>query len=223
MDKPDIILTDDGSHSLRIPSLKENYHSTHGAINESMHVFIEAGFRYCSDQRKELNILEIGFGTGLNALLTLVEAHKESVSVSYMGLEAYPLEEDLWSRLNYPALIDEHLQDVFRMIHKANWGEDVHLRENFTLIKIQKMLQDYEYTGMLFDLIYFDAFGPDVQAEMWTEDIFLKLSGMTKPGGVLVTYSCKGAVRRALKAAGYAVEKIPGPKGKREMARGVKF
>jgi tRNA U34 5-methylaminomethyl-2-thiouridine-forming methyltransferase MnmC len=220
----EIILTEDGSHTLHIPELKEHYHSIFGAIAESRHVFIEAGLRQVlKNNTGEINILEVGFGTGLNALLTVLEASLSDSSVKYTALETFPLPQQLWSKLNYPEQIrDIKAKEIFQFLHQCDWNVENEIIPGFFITKVEKSLEDFNAAGMLYNLIYFDAFAPDVQAELWTDEIFRKISGMTAKGGILVTYSCKGSVRRALKAAGFAVEKIPGPKGKREMVRGVR-
>ena len=220
----EIIITEDGSNTLYVPELKEHYHSTFGAIAESRHVFIEAGLlQALKNDTEEINILEVGFGTGLNALLTVLEASLKGFSVKYTALETFPLPQQLWSKLNYPEQIgDIKAKEIFQLLHQCNWDIEKEIIPGFFITKVERSLQDFKVAGMLYNLIYFDAFGPDVQAELWTDEIFRKISGMTAKGGILVTYSCKGSVRRALMAAGFAVEKIPGPKGKREMLRGVR-
>lgn len=224
MHNPEIIITEDGSHSLRIAELGENYHSTFGAMAESVHVFIEAGLhKKLEDGHGELSVLEVGYGTGLNALLTVLNQKTKGINIQYVGLEAYPLERQVWQELNYPDILeDERAGDIFYEINSAEWERQIEIIPGFNLIKIKQKLQDYQHQGPPFDLIYFDAFGPDVQPELWTKEIFHKIGEMTAPGGILVTYSCKGSVKRALRAAGFEIEKIPGPKGKREMLRGVK-
>lgn len=220
-----LMITEDGSHTLRVDGLNEHYHSTYGALSESLHVFIEAGLhKKLEDQPQKLHILEIGFGTGLNALLTLLDEQSRGCDIYYTGLEAFPLEADLWQGLNYPDLLtDKKAGEFFFKLHTAEWGKQIEIVPGFTLTKIQQKLENYQHIGSIADIIYFDAFGPDVQPELWTEEIFQKIADMTSPGGILVTYSCKGTVKRGLKAAGFEIEKIPGPKGKREMLRGIKF
>lgn len=217
-------MTDDGSHTLKVEGLNEHYHSIFGAVSESKHVFIEAGFRKAMEKGPIiLSILEVGFGTGLNALLSLLVDRAEGSLINYYGLEAYPLEEKLWGKLNYPDIIDDNrAEELFYKLHQCKWGEPCEIQPGFILHKINHKLQDYQHKGKFIDLVYFDAFGPDVQAELWTPEIFERIAEMTSPGGILVTYSCKGSVRRALMAAGFAVEKIPGPVGKREMLRGCR-
>lgn len=218
-----LVVTDDGSHTLKVEGLQEHYHSTFGAINESMHVFIKAGLnRVLQDKPDELSILEVGFGTGLNALLTLLEQKTQGVAMYYSAVEAYPLEEAIWTRLNYADIIGgEDARTAFTKLHRCSWNDTTEIVPGFYLEK-QDCKLDAFAADKSFDLVYFDAFGPDVQPELWSEAIFRNIAGMTSPGGMLVTYSCKGSVKRALKAAGFQIEKLPGPKGKREILRGVK-
>jgi tRNA U34 5-methylaminomethyl-2-thiouridine-forming methyltransferase MnmC len=217
-------MTGDGSHSLFVHSMDEHYHSTFGALKESEHVFIRAGLHAASAGRKSLAALEVGFGTGLNALLTCLEAERLRTAVRYLGLEPHPLEESVWSRLNYPELLRQrHARDLFEAMHRSPFEKWHSLTGLFSFFKTRSALQNYQGSGMLFDLVYFDAFGPQAQPEMWTPDIFQKLAGMMAEGGIMVTYSSKGTVKRAMKAAGLAVEKLPGPPGKREFLRAIKL
>lgn len=235
--EPKLILTADGSHSLYIERLNEHYHSIHGAIQESKHVFINAGLKHRISNMpvpegkrslpQQINILEIGFGTGLNALLTFNETNQSSVKINYTALEAFPLSIDLASKLNYVRLLNtelfnSQLASVFNRIHKCDWEKEILLTENFTIHKIENTLQQVAFNKP-FDLIYFDAFGPPVQPEMWTEEIFSKIYNATKPEGVLVTYCAKGEVKRILKKVGFKLESLAGPPGKREMLRAQKI
>ncbi len=173
-------------------------------------------------QPKSLQLLEIGFGTGLNTLLTLAEAHNSHIHVQYTAVEAYPLVREEWVAMNYGQLVDlENAAILFEAIHLAPWGEMATISEYFSLEKIQADFRSSDYQGS-YDLIYFDAFGPRVQPELWTEEIFAKLFSYMKPNGILVTYSAKGSVRRAMKAAGFEVERLAGPPGKREMLRAIR-
>lgn len=219
------VVTDDGSHTLKMPGRDEHYHSTFGALSESRHVFINAGLNnLLSTGIKRLNILEIGLGTGLNALLTAVEVSGKGLNIEYTCLEPYPVEEVVWVQLNYPALLSHHEAfDWFRKIHDSKWERKITLYPGFGLIKHQLKLQDFKKDKDVYNLVYFDAFSPDIQPELWTHEIFNELSAMLKKGGGLVTYSAKGNVRRALNSAGFKVERIPGPKGKREMIRAMKI
>lgn len=216
----EIIHTSDGSHSLYSKDKDETYHSKHGAIQESRHVFIDAGLNHVIESGlTEIKILEVGFGTGLNALLTLLEAEKANLKIDYTTIEAFPLKTEITSQLNYGAELKAALQ--FEQIHASPWVEAVRISSNFTLTKVPGTLQKFR-SGFKFDLIYFDAFAPGVQPELWTEDIFRKVYDAMAVGAVLVTYCSKGDVRRAMVAAGFAVEKLPGPPGKREMLRARK-
>ena len=223
MKAPEIILTEDGSHSLKVYGINEHYHSTFGALAESRHVFIDAGLKMLLPKSSSgISILEIGFGTGLNALLSLSESINYGRRIEYTSVEPFPLEKDIWGKLNYPDLLDDkRAGEWFEKMHTGEWNKELEIDKDFYLSKMCCSLQDYNADGRKFDLIYFDAFGPDIQPELWTEEIFEKISDMTATGGILVTYSAKGSVRRALQSAGFSVERIPGPRGKREMIRGV--
>lgn len=222
--RKEIIVTEDGSHSIAIPDLKITYHSVHGAIQESKHVFIEAGLKYLLDQfpHKPIWILEVGFGTGLNALLTAIEVEKSETSLYYVALEPFPISIGEANSLNYcKQLKREDLLEDFIRIHKCEWNKTLAVTENVLMHKSNSALQKFEHaTG--FDLIYYDAFAPAAQPELWTIEIFQKLLDLLRPNGILVTYCSKGEVRRAMLAAGFAVEKLAGPPGKREMLRAIK-
>jgi tRNA U34 5-methylaminomethyl-2-thiouridine-forming methyltransferase MnmC len=213
-------ISDDGSHTLFVPALNEHYHSVFGAIAESRHIFIEAGFNFVRQSAEKIKILEIGFGTGLNALLTLIESLKDDVVVEYTAIELYPLKEDIYSRLNYPEQLEfQGARQLLLKLHSMPWNEKFNLLKNFSLFKINTALSDYQPENQAFNLIYFDAFGPDVQPEMWTLGIFRKMASCLRAGGVLVTYSTKGTVKRNLIETGFSIEKLPGPLGKREILR----
>ena len=217
--------TADGSHTISIPEMRVTYHSRHGAIQESLHVFINAGFRQLDKQNdKPVAILEMGFGTGLNALLTLIEQQESrpEIAIRYESVEAFPLEPTVAENLNYcEQLQHPELRDSFALMHNSEWNQPVSITPQFTLTKHLLKLDRY-WSDLPFDCIYFDAFAPNAQPELWTTEVFTQLYRMTEPGGILVTYCSKGDVRRALSAAGYQVEKIPGPPGKREMVRARK-
>lgn len=216
----EIILSADGSHTVAIPEAGITYHSHHGAVQESKHVFIEAGLRHVVNKQlvidEPLHVFEMGFGTGLNVLLTALEAQQLQTPVHYTAVETTPLSLEEVATLNYPARVGG--ATIFQKLHKAHWNKEVAIGTYFTLHKQQQHLQNFE-TSHRFHLVYYDAFAPNAQPELWTEAIFKKLFHLMQPGGVLVTYCSKGAVRRALQAAGFTVEKIPGPPGKREMVR----
>lgn len=211
--------TADGSHTLYVQELNENYHSTNGAIAESMHVFIEAGLNKVSKQ--EIHLLEIGFGTGLNALLTILVSGNTSKKVFYTGLELFPVDDSIISQLNYPAILGDESRKTYKAIHDSPWNEPVRMNDCFQLKKITADALEYSYKEK-FDLVYFDAFSPDVQPEMWTNTLFEKLYNCMNPGALLVTYCAKGSVRRTMQQTGFVAERLPGPKGKREMLRATK-
>lgn len=215
--KRTLVRTADGSPTLHLPEWQEHYHSTHGAVQEAYHVFIDAGLRALNTP--EVRILEMGFGTGLNALITLLEAESAGRQVSYLGLEAFPLEPMEWEALNYgTALGVDGGETYYAALNRAPWEEEVAISPNFRLHKRQMDFRDFRQQGGV-DLIYFDAFGARVQPELWTEAIFQAMFDALDPGGVLVTYAAKGSVRRAMLASGFTVERLPGPPGKREMLR----
>lgn len=212
-----IITTKDGSHSILVEELGETYHSVHGALQEAQHVYIKNGLLFCL--QPELHILEMGFGTGLNAFLTLKEAIKQNITIHYTGLEAYPVTDEEWKKLNYAAnTIDKK---YFEELHFAEWNVPVSIHPNFVVKKVQSKLQNFT-TDASYQLIYYDAFGFTYQPELWSEEIFRKLYNILSPQGVLVTYACKGEVTRTLKRIGFDVEKLQGPPGKREMTRAFK-
>ncbi|MEZ4829387.1 MAG: tRNA (5-methylaminomethyl-2-thiouridine)(34)-methyltransferase MnmD [Bacteroidia bacterium] len=213
------IITKDGSSTLYSPGFHEHYHSIHGAIRESMHVFIQSGLDLLED-KSEIRLLEMGFGTGLNALLTYF--CKGNRHIHYTGIEAYPLSVEQVMNLNYPKESGfDGAETIFRKMHEAEWNLPVSIGEGFTLEKVHTQLQNFE-SEKAFDLVYFDAFAPTSQPELWEDAILAKIYEMLSHGGIFVTYSAKSSVRRSLIAAGFGVEKIPGPPGKREMLRGRK-
>ena len=219
--KREIIITADGSHTVAIPDLHVMYHSRHGAIQESVHVFIEAGLRYVINQSsiQSVKIFEMGFGTGLNAFLSAIEAEKQQRKIQYTAVEQYPISPEEVAGLNYPETLQHH--NLFTALHQSPWNENVNISDSFTLRKEKTSLFNFS-TNQLFNLIYYDAFAPPAQPELWTVEVFQKLFALLAPGGVLVTYCSKGDVRRAMIAAGFTVTKLPGPKGKREMLRAEK-
>ncbi|EMQ94533.1 putative peptidase [Xanthomarina gelatinilytica] len=221
-----IIITGDGSKTIQLVGLNEHYHSVHGALQEAEHVFIKHGLLHAIDhfstKNQPISILEIGFGSGLNALATLVASEKHSVSIAYVGVEAYPVSKEEVLELDYATLFQEaRYQDLNNQIHLVPWGTFQKISPHFSLLKQQKMFKDITDTNT-HHLIYFDAFGPRVQPDLWTESVFKIMFDALMPSGVLVTYSAKGSVRRAMQAVGFTVEKLPGPPGKREMLRATK-
>jgi tRNA U34 5-methylaminomethyl-2-thiouridine-forming methyltransferase MnmC len=218
--KREIIITSDGSTTIQLPDWNEQYHSKHGAIQEAYHVFLNTGFFKIDLQ--EITILEIGFGTGLNAFITFLEAKKLQKKVNYVGVEAYPISMEEFQKLNYVSELKAlEFQSVFDEMHRISWEKEHSISKDFQLLKRKQFFQDIQDTAA-FDLIYFDAFGAQNQPELWTEAIFLKMYKAMKKEGVLVTYSAKGSVRRAMQAVGFMVERLPGPPGKREMLRATK-
>lgn len=214
-----LIITGDGSHTLYVPGMDEHYHSHFGAITESLHIFINAGLANLGPG--PVTILEVGFGTGLNALLTAIHAERNKIAVSYTSLEKYPLDPSLVSKLNYGTISGEGRQDLFSAIHDAPWNSSSRITEWFTLEKRVSDLTTEAPAGS-YDLIYFDAFGPDKQPEMWTEEVLSKIAAVTHPGSVFVTYSAKGTLKRILRSLGFEVALLPGPPGKRVITRAVK-
>lgn len=218
--KRTIVTTADGSKTLYIADWNESYHSRHGAVQEAYHVFITHGLRRFCNAR--ISLLEIGLGTGLNALITLMEAEIQQLSVDYVGVEAFPVSISEVRQLDYvTALKAPHVAAVFERMHRCPWEENVALTPKFTLTKQRKDVREVQDSDR-FHLIYFDAFGARVQPELWTEAVFSKMYTALQQQGVLVTYAAKGSVRRALQQLGFAVERLPGPPGKREMLRATK-
>jgi tRNA U34 5-methylaminomethyl-2-thiouridine-forming methyltransferase MnmC len=221
-----ILSTADGSTTLLNQSLNETYHSIHGAIQESQHVFIESGLKYLlqHSQAKKISILEIGFGTGLNALLTLLATKDLSIKIYYEGIEAFPLPMETVTLLNYPDLLkSKESKIVFNSLHQAHWNQTQMITPNFHLRKCNIKIQEVDFEKEKVDLIYFDAFAPSKQPEMWERSILQKVTEAMKPQGIFVTYSAKGQLKRDLVSLGLSVEKIAGPLGKREMIRASKI
>lgn len=217
-----IIKTSDGSSSVYLPEWDENYHSKHGAIQEAYHVFIKNGLDLFEDN-SDINILEMGLGTGLNCIITYLESKKRNLRISYLGLEGYPLDIEMILELKHlEQLQAEHESIVYQEILNSDWNTKQQITDHFYLTKEQVMFEDFDQRAFA-DLIYFDAFGARVQPELWTEAIFKKMYEALNENGVIVTYAAKGSVRRAMQAVGFEVERLPGPPGKREMLRGKKF
>ena len=226
MDK-EIILetTADGSHTLYVPDLNEHYHSMNGAIQESQHVYLDAGLSYyinthyqakSKELQTEIQVLEFGFGTGLNAFLTALEAEKRKIKIRYVALEKYPLSQEITDKLNYsPAN-----QSLFQQIHQSSWGNPVQVTPYFNLQKLRIDFSLFNFPNR-YDVVYFDAFAPDKQPEVWSQELFDKIFPAMNRGGVLTTYCAKGSIRRMMQQAGFTVERIPGAAGKREMLRAI--
>jgi tRNA U34 5-methylaminomethyl-2-thiouridine-forming methyltransferase MnmC len=215
-----IKLTSDGSHTLYVPELDEHYHSHFGAVTESKHIFINAGLG--SIEGESVALLEVGFGTGLNALLTALYASEHSIKVNYTSLEKYPLSPAVISQLNYGSLTGEGGVELFGAIHAAPWDTPSVISEWFTLHKTVSDLTTDQPEG-LFDIVFFDAFGPDKQPEMWSMAVMSKIAAVMHAGSIFVTYSAKGSLKRMLRALGMEVTLLPGPPGKRVFTRAVKL
>ena len=218
--KCQIIETKDGSHSVISKHFGEAYHSKFGAIQESKHVFIKAGLSLFLNKKKEISILEIGFGTGLNALLTFLETKKQPISIRYDTLEAFPLNLTEITALNYPSLLGI-TPEIWKRIHESPWENEIPLSTRFSLSKHQILFQEFT-TKKHYDLIYYDAFAPEAQPELWDIPILQNMYNFLNDDGILVTYCAKGYVKRNLKSVGFTIENIPGPPGKREMTRAIK-
>lgn len=222
--KREIIQTEDGSKTINFPELKESYHSKHGAVNEAKHVFIDTGLSYwlSKNDSTSLSILEIGFGTGLNAFITCLESEKRKQLINYVGVEAYPVSIQESLVMDYPlALSVEDKNPFYLEMHQSSWEEKHSIHPYFKLQKRKQLFEDIQDQNC-FDIIYYDAFGARVQPDLWTVDMFKKMYEALKYNGVLVTYSAKGSVRRAMQEVGFKVERLPGPPGKREMLRATK-
>ncbi|MDR0603306.1 MAG: tRNA (5-methylaminomethyl-2-thiouridine)(34)-methyltransferase MnmD [Bacteroidales bacterium] len=223
--KRQIIITSDGSNSIYVEDLKEHYHSIHGAIGESQHIFIQSGlFSDNLKQQQTLSILEIGFGTGLNALLTCFAAIETAQKIDYLTIEPCPLTDKEIKALNYADILPyPQVKEVFQRIHAAEWESNKSITDHFVITKRKLSALDVILPNDHIDLVYFDAFSPEVQPELWTNVLFEKIFNSMKSHGVFVTYSTKGNVKRALKQTGFRIEKLPGPAGKREILRGFKY
>ena len=229
-----IITTADGSKTIQIEEWDEQYHSVHGAIQEANYVYLKQGFLFfidefasktschseSSSESKQISILEIGFGTGLNSFLTLLNSEKLNCNINYVGVEAYPVSSEELQLLNYSESLNI-TNNLFEDIHNCDWESKQGISKYFRLTKQQKLFNDITDTDC-YDIIYFDAFGARVQPELWTEVVFKKMYAALKQKGVLVTYSSKGSVKRALKAVGFTIERLDGPPGKRHMLRAIK-
>ena len=218
-----IITTGDGSSSIQLTEWDEQYHSKHGAINEAIHVYIQTGLVHFLETNTDVNpvsILEIGFGTGLNAFLTLLEANARKVPIHYTGVEAYPLSALEIKSVNYAEMLEQS-PIQFLKLHETPWETSVEISSTFQLEKRKQLFEDI-MDQSAFNVIYYDAFGSRVQPELWEEPIFRIMYAALKKGGVLVTYAAKGSARRAMESCGFKVERLPGPPAKREMLRATK-
>jgi tRNA U34 5-methylaminomethyl-2-thiouridine-forming methyltransferase MnmC len=219
----EIILTGDGSHSLLHKELNETYHSFHGAIRESRHVFFENGLFHWwkENENREANILEIGFGTGLNALLALQASRATQCRINYATLEAFPLSRDVWSKLNYTDFLGD--EQLFAELHEFSWNAEHDMLPSFRIGKHYDTLQSIKFLPSSFDVVFFDAFAPSKQPEMWTTEMLEKVTLALRSKGVFVTYCAKGQLKRDLKNLNFIVETLPGPPGKKEMVRAIRM
>jgi tRNA U34 5-methylaminomethyl-2-thiouridine-forming methyltransferase MnmC len=216
-----LLTTSDGSQTILNEALGSTYHSRHGALTESEHVFIHAGLRRkLTAEPNSISILEMGFGTGLNALLTYRAGTKANIPIHYEALELFPVPKEVWQHYMLPSELNA-LREVFENMHHAVWNDSVMLTNAFALTKHHVSLLNF-HPNIRFDLVYYDAFEPETQPELWTKEVFERLFSWLNPGGILTTYCCKGDVRRAMLAAGFLVEKLPGPPRKREMIRATR-
>ncbi len=216
----ELLLTEDGSYTLYVSEIDESYHSTHGAIQESTHIFINAGLNQCKKQT--INILEVGFGTGLNTLLCALDAQESKKQIHYSSLEKFPVSIEKAFQLNYSRQIgNDAASQLFSKIHRTEWEKEQPISENFTLKKIKCDFTTFRW-DKTYDVVFFDAFSPEKQPEMWTTEQFQKIYNACNEGAILTTYCAKGIVRRALQSAGFTVERLPGPPGKREILRAIK-
>lgn len=225
MNKRQFLITEDGSHTIYIPELDETYHSIHGAIQESRYVFIEQGLKYLTEKESvgKIRIFEVGFGTGLNALLSALYAEKYKITVQYESLEAYPLTSTEAQNLNYATLLKDPLsKEIFQNIHESPWEDWIDVSPYFQLYKINNNIRSYNVSGLV-DVCFFDAFAPSKQPEMWKLGILEKVYLMIKSQGIFVTYCAKGQLKRDLISIGFEVETLPGPPGKMEMVRATKI
>lgn len=218
--KREIIETNDGSKTIFIPEMNENYHSGHGAYQEAMHVFIQHGIRALD--KKEFSVFEMGFGTGLNALLSLNEAVKNELLVSYTGIEAYPVEIEHASQMCYESHVDPEVSLLYEKLHESSWGTEHIIHPAFSFRKLHQKIEDHLPEMSSYDIIFYDAFGPRAQSSMWELPILEKMHRMLKSDGLLVTYCAKGQFKRDLKSLGFEVVSVPGPPGKREMTQAFK-
>ena len=220
-----VIDTEDGSKTIHIDEINETYHSKHGALQESIHVYIKNGFRYriSGNPIRPLNILEVGLGTGLNVVLTLLESNKFKFPVKFTSLEPFPLPSSIINQLNYNTLFsNQKVEEFFNLIHSEIWGDETLISNYLKFRKLQVTIQEFDLKTNKFDLIYYDAFAPGKQAEMWHFDIFNKIFHAMNPGGILVTYCAQGQFKRDLKKIGFRVEVLTGPPGKKEMIRAIR-
>lgn len=234
-DSREIILSADGSSTLKSKEFNECFHSINGALAESLHIFINSGLEFYSCERDEISVFEMGFGTGLNAFLTLLFAKlNPGIKIKYITIEKFPLKEFEYDKLNYPEMVAsipryrfltenarEDFANLFNTLHQLPWGAEQNLPSNFSFTKYQADLLDLKLNSESVDIIYYDAFSPNTQPELWSTDVFKKLYGWLVPCGILVTYSSKGIVKQALRDSGFLVRRLPGPAGKKHIVRAI--
>lgn len=223
MEESKLFITEDGSHSILSEKYGVSYHSKYGAINEAKHVFINSALIFKAEIQQDISILEIGFGTGLNAFATFLESKKRNLNIRYTGVEAYPISVNQAMQLNYAAMIEPPENTGFFVnLHQLPWNVASQLNDHFKIEKVLKKFEEIDFERQ-FDIVYFDAFAPDAQPELWSDEMMEKMFRALLPDGILVTYCAKGSVKRSLKKAGFSVEALPGPPGKREMTRATKI
>lgn len=215
-----VISTDDGSKTIYLPHLDETYHSSNGAIQESLHIFINSGLR--AVHQKEISVFEMGFGTGLNTLLASIFGKENKVKINYTGIEAYPIDFETAIEMDYCSIVEKEHTSLFEQMHRVDWGKKIALSDYFTFEKIHAKIEDYSAIEAQYDLVFFDAFGPQAQEEVWALPILQKMYDLLKPNGFLITYCAKGQVKRNLKQVGFEIEPLAGPPGKREITRAWK-
>ena len=215
-----IILTKDGSNTIFLPEIKETYHSKYGAVEEANHVFIKNGFNFFN--KSSLKIFEMGFGTGLNCLLSVINSIKCEVLVDYHTIEPFPVKREVLNDLNYISIIGDEYFDLYKKIHEVNWETNNIITQNFSLTKNQLTIQGYSFKKKYFDVIFYDAFGPRVQPDLWSVDVLKKNYFGLRQGCILVTYCAQGQFKRNLKKIGFKAIPMPGPVGKREMTIAMK-
>lgn len=215
--KPEIIVSDDGSSTLRHPIIGDMYHSIGGAVSESMHIYINEGLHRVSQLKKRINILEIGFGSGLNALLTIEESIKNDLQIEYTTIELYPIDLEVIKNLKYDRFCSPEAYEIYLKAHQTEWNKKVKLTDNFTIEKINKSLLNITLELNKADVVYFDAFAPTTQPELWSIEVFGKIYASMQKGGILVTYSAKGVVKQALREVGFEVKRVKGALGKHHM------
>ena len=219
--KHQIIQTADGSKTIYLPEMNEQYHSVNGALTESNYVYLEKGYSFC--KKENPIVFEVGFGTGLNCILTAVQAEKLKKITLYYSIENFPLDELTIEQLNHKSLFSEKEKIIANKIHSCDWNKKIKISEYFYLHKIHSEIQKFDLSALeKFDVVYFDAFGPDKQPEMWTPQIFNSIYAQCSPEAIFVTYSAKGEIRRQLNLVGFTMERLPGPPGKKQMLRGIK-